>query len=169
MFGVYELEQVVYGSRECQKIEYVPLDEQLQLPQSQFSYLLQDWSQSLAVEIPYQQVSVVLERVLGCSPSLNSLQRSNAKLSVSVPESWEARDSAPEAQGLHLFEQGAGEIKKTNIIALKNSLRHLFLCAQPDGLRPFWGSILGHFLKRLPDGFVPNETFCIRLFLTGCQ
>jgi len=35
----YTLDRVVYGSHEGQKIEYVPLDEQLQLPQSEFSYL----------------------------------------------------------------------------------------------------------------------------------
>ena len=60
VFGEYELDRVVYGSREGQKIAYVPLDEQLQLPQSKFSYLLQDWDQPLAVELPYQNASAVL-------------------------------------------------------------------------------------------------------------
>jgi hypothetical protein len=98
VFGEYELARAVYGSREGQKIAYVPLDEQLQLPESRFSYLLQDWDQSLAVEIPYKQVSAVLERILGFTQSVNSLERSNAKLAVSVPAYWEARAPAPEAQ-----------------------------------------------------------------------
>ncbi len=75
VFGEYALDRVVYGSREGQKIEYVPLDEQRQLPQSEFSYLLQDWNQSLAVEMPYNQVSAVLERILGFTESVNSLER----------------------------------------------------------------------------------------------
>jgi hypothetical protein len=42
VFGRFRLERVVYGSRETQKIEYAPLDARLELPQSVFSYLLQD-------------------------------------------------------------------------------------------------------------------------------
>lgn len=76
----------------------MPLDEQLRLPQSKFSYLLQDWSQSLAMALPHHKVSVVLERVLGCSLSVNSLERSNAKLSVSAPEYWQARAPVPKIQ-----------------------------------------------------------------------
>ena len=77
VFGLYELERVVYGTREGQKIEYVPLDEQLQLPQSKFSYLLQDWNQSLAVELPYASVNATLEKVLDFSQSVHSLERGN--------------------------------------------------------------------------------------------
>jgi hypothetical protein len=43
VFGQFELERAVYGTREGQKIEAVPLDERLQLPQEKNSYLLQDW------------------------------------------------------------------------------------------------------------------------------
>ncbi|MCP4822752.1 MAG: hypothetical protein GY892_01430, partial [Shimia sp.] len=78
------------------------MDEQLQLPQDKFSYLLQDWNQSLAVESTYKQVDVVLERILGFSQSLNSLERGNAKLSASVPQFWEQRAPAPVVQGEEL-------------------------------------------------------------------
>ena len=40
IFGDFELSRVAYGSREGQKIEFVPLDNRLQLPESVFSYLL---------------------------------------------------------------------------------------------------------------------------------
>ena len=50
VFGRFELDRVVYGTRDGQKIDSVPFDTRLQLPQSEFSYLLQDWSQGLAVE-----------------------------------------------------------------------------------------------------------------------
>jgi len=39
IFGEYAMDRVVYGSREGQKIEFVPLDQRLQLPESEFSYL----------------------------------------------------------------------------------------------------------------------------------
>jgi hypothetical protein len=55
VFGRFRLERVVYGSRESQKIEYVPLDARLKLPKSVFSYLLQDWDQSLAQEMAFAQ------------------------------------------------------------------------------------------------------------------
>ncbi len=39
VFGSFELERVVYGTREGQRIEFVPLDARLGLPRSKFSYL----------------------------------------------------------------------------------------------------------------------------------
>jgi len=39
IFGEFELQRTVYGSREGQKIEFVPVDNRLQLPESVFSYV----------------------------------------------------------------------------------------------------------------------------------
>ena len=50
IFGEFALQRTVYGSREGQKIEFVPVDNRLQLPESVFSYVLQDWDQSFCVE-----------------------------------------------------------------------------------------------------------------------
>jgi hypothetical protein len=43
IFGPFELKRAAYGTREGQKIECVPLDQRLQLPEGKFSYLLQNW------------------------------------------------------------------------------------------------------------------------------
>ena len=51
----------------------MPLDEQLQLPQSKFSYLLQDWNQSLAVQLPYASVNAGVEKLLAISQSVHKL------------------------------------------------------------------------------------------------
>src|SRR5690242_13788961 len=40
IFGEFTLQRTVYGSREGQKIDFVPLDNRLQLPASVFSYVL---------------------------------------------------------------------------------------------------------------------------------
>jgi hypothetical protein len=97
VFGAFELERVVYGSREGQKIEYIPLDVRLQLPKSKFSYLLQDWDQSLAVKTPYASVSETLQKILGFPLYVSSLERTTQELSKSVEEFWENRAEAPEA------------------------------------------------------------------------
>lgn len=74
IFGDFMLERVVYGTREGQRIEAVPLDARLGLPEGKFSYLLQDWDQALAVENPYGQVNTVLARILGLKQSVASLE-----------------------------------------------------------------------------------------------
>ena len=79
VFGGFSLKRYVYGSREGQKIECVPLDSRLQLPESKFSYLLQDWDQSLVVESPHMQVSATLNRILGFEQSSDSLERMNRR------------------------------------------------------------------------------------------
>jgi len=101
VFGLYELPRVVYGTREGQKIEYVALDARLKLPESKFSYLLQDWEQFLAVETPYAKVNKRIARLLGFSQSVNSLERSNRKMSAAVEAFW-ANQTAPPAD-----EEGA--------------------------------------------------------------
>ena len=55
------LERAGIGSlSEGQKIEFVPLDTRLELPESEFSYVLQDWAQSLDVDHAFAR-----QRVLG--------------------------------------------------------------------------------------------------------
>src|SRR5919108_1907754 len=65
IFGEFRLRRVVYGSREKQKIEFVPLDNHLQLPEGAFSYVLQDWDQSFCVEQAFGQASSAVGRILG--------------------------------------------------------------------------------------------------------
>ena len=52
VFGEYEIPRVLYGTREGQKIQYVPLDTRVRFPEARFSYLLQDWNQSIAMDLP---------------------------------------------------------------------------------------------------------------------
>jgi hypothetical protein len=100
VFGSFEVERTVYGSREGQKMEYVPVDTQLQLPESDFSYLLQDWTQGLAVEQAYRRVPETLGRLLDVKPSIDSLERMNLKMAQSVRGFRESRPAPePEAGG----------------------------------------------------------------------
>jgi len=100
VFGTFDLLRAVYGTREGQKIEFVPLDTRLRLPAGKYSYLLQDWDQSLAVEEPFAKDSETLNRILGLSQPVDSLERMNRKMSESVPAFWDSLPSpAPSEEG----------------------------------------------------------------------
>ena len=98
VFGAFELERAVYGQREGQKIEYVPLDTRLRLPEGKFSYLLQEWDQALVVETAYAQVNTTLARILGFSQSVDSLERMNRKMATAVPDFCEHSPVPPDAE-----------------------------------------------------------------------
>jgi hypothetical protein len=77
VFGEFQLRRAVYGSREGQKVDFVPLDNRLQLPASPFSYVLQDWDQALCAEDAFGQVNATIARMLGLKQSVDSLEHMN--------------------------------------------------------------------------------------------
>jgi len=97
IFGEFQLQRAVYGSREGQKIEFVPLDNRLQLPESMFSYLLQDWDQSLCVEEAFGQAERTVARMLGFKQSVDTLERMNAQMAERV-EDFRAERTLPPAE-----------------------------------------------------------------------
>jgi hypothetical protein len=80
IFGAFRLSRTVYGSREKQQIAFVPLDNRLQLPESVFSYVLQDWDQSLCVEEAFGQASATMWRMLELKQSVDSLEHMNREM-----------------------------------------------------------------------------------------
>jgi hypothetical protein len=82
IFGPFQIARVVYGSREKQKIDFVPLDNRLQLPANDFSYVLQDWDQALCTEQAFGQVSTTIERMLGFKQSVASLEHMNQEMAT---------------------------------------------------------------------------------------
>ena len=98
IFGDFELPRTVYGTREGQKIEFVPLDQRLQLPESKFSYVLQDWDQGLTVESPYTQTNATLQKILGFSQSVDSLERMNRKMAQPVVDYWDSLEVPPASE-----------------------------------------------------------------------
>ena len=95
VFGPFALDRVVYGTREGQKIEAVPLDQRLGLPRGKNSYLLQDWDQHQAVEMPYATVSATLTRILGFTQSVHTLERNQREAATTTGEFWEAQPTPP--------------------------------------------------------------------------
>jgi hypothetical protein len=98
IFGEFVLHRTVYGSREGQTLEFVPLDNRLQLPASVFSYVLQDWDQSLAVEQAFSQVSRTIERMLHLKQSVDSLEGMNRQMAQEVSWFRDLQGSPPAAE-----------------------------------------------------------------------
>ena len=110
VFGLFELERWVYAEREGQKIELVPLDARLALPESKFSFLLQDFDQNLAVEEPFAQVRNTIGRILHVEQHVDSLERINRKMGEYV-EDFHAKQQPPpaEEEGAILVETADGK------------------------------------------------------------
>jgi len=84
VFGEITIERRVYGTRDSQKHERVPLDARLDLPQGDFSYLLQDWDQSFCVQGSYEQSRGTAERILGIGQSVRGLEHINRAMAADV-------------------------------------------------------------------------------------
>jgi len=84
IFGPFELSRYVYGTREGQRIGFVPLDTRLELPESEYSYVLQDWAGALCVEHAFARTAQTLDMILGLSLPVDSLERMSRKMAESV-------------------------------------------------------------------------------------
>jgi hypothetical protein len=98
IFGEFKLQRTVYGSREGQKIDLVPLDNRLQLPAGVFSRVLQDWDQGLCVEEAFSQASRTIARILGLKQSVDSLEHMNVHMAKRVAAFREERTLPPAAE-----------------------------------------------------------------------
>jgi hypothetical protein len=98
VFGAFRLERIAYGSRAGQALEFVPLDNRLQLPRGAFSYLLQDWDQALAVEQAFGQVNQTIERMLKLKQSVDSLEGMNRQMAQDVGAFRDLQGSPPAAE-----------------------------------------------------------------------
>jgi len=82
----------------------------LQLPQSVYSYVLQDWGEQLSVENPYGQVNRVLSKMLGFEQPLDSIERMGIEAAETVPAYREAkRRPRPSEEGAYLVISADGK------------------------------------------------------------
>jgi hypothetical protein len=95
VFGEFFIGRFVYGSRPGQKIELTPTDQRLQLPDSDLSYLLQDWNQMMSVEQPFGTVAKSLQTILGLKQSVDTLEHGNQQM-AEVADAFRAAQPAPD-------------------------------------------------------------------------
>jgi hypothetical protein len=86
IFGEHRFQRFVYARREGQKTEQLPVDEQLGLPEGDFSYVLQDWLQRFALKESFNEAGNSLETLLGLRPSNRSLEHMNQHLAKQAEE-----------------------------------------------------------------------------------
>jgi hypothetical protein len=84
IFGPFTLSRYVYGTRKGQRIDFAPLDARLELPKSEYSYVLQDWAGTLCVEHAFARTAETLGAILGLSLPVDSLERMSRKMGESV-------------------------------------------------------------------------------------
>jgi hypothetical protein len=100
VFGDFTITRAVYGSREGQQIDFVPLDNRLQLPDSDYSYLLQQWDQTLGCESAFARVAATIQEILGVKQPVDSLERINRQMAAAVEPFRESRPlPQPEEEG----------------------------------------------------------------------
>jgi hypothetical protein len=96
VFGEMQIARTAYGKREGQKQEIIPLDARLNLPESDFSYVLQSWDQELCVNNSYKKSSHTIEEILGIGQSVRSLETMNRAMAGEVETYWQSLPT-PEA------------------------------------------------------------------------
>jgi len=80
IFGELILSRWVYGTREGQAIEWVPLDAALGLPAGENSYVLEDWLERLCVKEAYGESVADLRAWLGTTVSVRTAEGINRNL-----------------------------------------------------------------------------------------
>jgi len=100
VFGELEIPRYVYGTRETQKHEVIALDAILGLPESEFSYVLQDWDQGFCVESSYGRSRRQIERILRIGQSVLSLEQMNGQMASATEGFWASQPPpASETEG----------------------------------------------------------------------
>lgn len=94
IFGEHRFHRFVYAQREGQKIERLPVDERLGLPEGDFSYVLQDWLQRFTLKESFNEAGNSLETLLGLRPSNRSIEHMNQHL-AEPSEEFRARQGPP--------------------------------------------------------------------------
>jgi len=97
VFGELWISRCVYGTRPDQKIEWVPTDQRLQLPEGDVSYLLQEWDQLLGIEQAFGRVRDTLATVLGLTQAVDTLEHGNRQMAEAAPAFREAQPAPPRA------------------------------------------------------------------------
>lgn len=100
IFGELTIERRVYGTREGQKMEAVPLDARLGLPAGEFSYVLEDWQQRLCLKESFREAKKDLAELLGVAPSVRAAEVMNRQMAEFAPSFRENQPVPPaEAEG----------------------------------------------------------------------
>lgn len=111
VFGECSVSRWVYAEHAKAKIEFAPTDQRLQLPDSEVSYLLQEWDQLLGIDQAFGQVRETIRTILRRTQSVDTLERGNQRMAEAAPvfrESQGPVDLAKEGELLIVTEDNKG-------------------------------------------------------------
>lgn len=121
VFGAVLLCRFVYGTREGQKIEHVPMDAQLGLPTGEISYVLNDWLQRMCLKDAFGEAVESLRALLNLKMSVNTAEEQNRAMADYTPSFRVAQDVPPaeeEAELLVFTADGKGvPMRRTESVA----------------------------------------------------
>ncbi len=86
IFGEHYFEAYVYSAGPKTKIAFRPIDARLSLPEGEYSYLLQEFTQFFCVDHAFGKASEALERVLGQRIPVDSLERITRQMAEPAEE-----------------------------------------------------------------------------------
>lgn len=107
IFGPIDIRRFVYARRKGQAIEFAAIDACLALPAGKFSYLLQDWDQSFAMEEPFGQTAKTVQKILGLKQFVDSLEHMNQEMAQSADVFQASLPAPPAKEEGEIFVQTA--------------------------------------------------------------
>ena len=84
VLGEFFLQRCVYTAGRHEAAELIPVDQKLQLPESDVSYLLQEWDQLLNLESAFGKTRDVIETILRIRQSVDTLEGGSRQLAASA-------------------------------------------------------------------------------------
>jgi hypothetical protein len=99
IYGPLKIRRFVYGAREGQEIEYVPLDARLGLPAGEVSYVLEDWLERMCVKDAFRDSVDSLVDLLGmrAKVSVETAEKHSCKMAEHAA-SFRASQGMPPSQ-----------------------------------------------------------------------
>jgi hypothetical protein len=94
IFGKLSIRRWVYARSAKKKIEHVPTDARLGLPQGEYSYVLEDWLGRLSVKEPFAEGVDGLAAILGVAPSVQTAEEMNSRM-AEYAEPFRIQQPAP--------------------------------------------------------------------------
>ena len=122
IFGKVSIPRACYWQKEAHEI--YPLDAELNLPSTEYSYILQEWGTGLGSEQAYEKAAKFLENILGIPLWGSAIETVMQKASVDVPNFYELRqnpDAKSEKELLVVTMDGKGVVMKKNQLEQKIS------------------------------------------------
>lgn len=97
VFGTHRFQQFAYSEGPKTKVQLYPISARMQLPEAEWSNLLQEFSQRLCVDQAYNQASENLSAFLGGKYSVDTLESTNQRMGIHAGDFMSHLPAPPKA------------------------------------------------------------------------